>query len=466
MNQDSSFEQPQDSRRWTVWLGCALVVTLLGLILLLLSPLRTSLFPSSPSAAGPAPAAAVLPPRASQPSVEPHPTVELAVAAAPASAEQLEQEARSAASELRSAYPQLPEALHVAAVLHAQMRETEEAEKLWQRCLELEPASERYAVNLAAIAMDRGDSELAAATLGKLVEQGSGSPDVLHHYGLALTNLGQAAKAETLLRRAVELYPQSASHWLVLGQAQLKQGEAADAEQSLQKALALGAQSAEVYFHLANASKRQGKEEQAAEFQAKFTELKESTPLDAQQRFQVLSAAEARSTAYTILIESASVHAMQADPLRAELLLLRAVALDPRSPAAYRELASLYEKSQLLPEEQAVRRRLTEIEPFSFENHLLLAQVSAALGQAERAEASLKLALSLQPAAAVGYVALAEFYDEVGSADKALWFAREAVRRHPSAEGHQLVAKLARRAGDEATAERAAEAAKQSKAGR
>ena len=46
------------------------------------------------------------------------------------------------------------EALHVAALMHAQFRQSKQAETLWRRCVELAPQSEQYRVNLAAIAME------------------------------------------------------------------------------------------------------------------------------------------------------------------------------------------------------------------------------------------------------------------------------------------------------------------------
>ena len=95
----------------------------------------------------------------------PQPTIMLATSPVPATAEQLQKEAREVAEELRSRFPDLPEALHVVAMLAAKLRQTGEAEKLWQKCIALSPKREAYYVNLAAVAMDRGNSELAAQTL-------------------------------------------------------------------------------------------------------------------------------------------------------------------------------------------------------------------------------------------------------------------------------------------------------------
>ncbi len=133
--------------------------------------------------------------------------------------------------------------------------------------------------------------------------------------------------------------------------------------------------------------------------------------------------------------------------------------------AACRSLADLYQASHALAEERVVRERLTELEPFRFDNHLALAKVSSELGRWEDAEASLKLALAHQPGAAIGYVALAEFYYQAEMAGKARWYAQEAVRRFPSAEGYEFLAQTCRLGGDEASAAAAQQRATQLRRG-
>ena len=99
-------------------------------------------------------------------------------------------------------------------------------------------------------------------------------------------------------------------------------------------------------------------------------------------------------------------------------------------------------------EERVVRRRLVEIEPQRFERYLSLAKVSAQLGEPEAAEATLKMAIAIKPEAAIGFATLAEFYVEGGKAKQARWYAQEAVRRQPSAEGYELLASTCRLLGD------------------
>ena len=385
----------------------------------------------------------------------PRATILLAQKAVPASADQLQQEAQDVADSLCAQYPNLAEALHVAALFHSQNRQSGEAEKLWRKCIELSPKHVGYYVNLAAIAMDRGNSELAVETLQQAIDSDCLSVDVYHHMAVSLTKLGRCDEAESVIKKALETYPQFSACWLVLGQAQLKQGKAEEAEAALRKAIELGAQSTDVYFALANACARQGKQEEAAEFRKRFTELKASRPLNPQQRFQVLSAAEARRTAIAILCEAATVQSWKENSLEAERLFLRAIALDPTYPESCRALAALYRTEGLVAEEQITRRRLVDIEPYNLVNYLNLANVSANLGESESAEAALKAAIAIDPGAPHAYLTLAQFYLQTGKAKHARWYAQKAVQRLPTAESYRLLGATCRLLDDDTAAEAA-----------
>lgn len=430
--------------------GCIGVAAVIVLVMTFLKPPD-----GSDAASNNAASEKVIAPQPPTVAVSRPPAVSLVSLAVPATAEQLQQEAERVANELRSRFPNLAEALHVTAMMHSQFGRTAEAERLWRKCIELSPKYEGYYVNLAAVAMDRGNSESAVETLQQAIDAGCSSPDVFHHLAVALTNLGKCEEAITAIQKALATEPQFTSGWLVLGQAQLKLDQAAGAEASLRKAMSLGAQSAEIYFALGTACVRQNKLEEAAAFRKQFTELQATQPLAAQQRFQILSAADARRTTVAILSEAATVHSWQGDSLEAERLFLRAIALDPSGVASCRALATLYHAAEMHPEERVVRRRLVEIEPHNFDNYVNLAKVSAQLGEPEAAEATLKLAIAMRPEAAIVYATLAQFYLQTGKAKQARWYAQEAVRREPSAEGYRFLASTCRSLGDTADAEAA-----------
>jgi tetratricopeptide (TPR) repeat protein len=375
-------------------------------------------------------------------------------------AEELDAEAQQLADEMLARYPDLPEALHVAALLHAQQRRSEKAMELWSRCVALSPASEQYRANLATVALQRGDTAAALAVLEPAVRNGSQSPDVLHHYVVALTSDGRCAEAIETGRRAVKLFPESAVHWLILGQAQLKEGESEAAEASLRKALALGGETADLCFALGNACGRNDKPEEAAEFRQRFVDLQASSPLPVRDRFATLTVNDSRRTAVGVLIEGASVHSWQRDSLEAERLLLRALALDPGNIAALQTLAKLYEQGQQVPELLAVYERLARIDAGNPTTYLKIAQLAGKLQDSAQVESALKTAISVDPQFAPAFTELARWYLQQGRFDLARWYAQEAVRRNGTADGYALLASTCEAMGDQSTAKAALAEAK------
>ena len=376
------------------------------------------------------------------------PTIRFPNQPLPAAAERLDQQTREIAKRLTSSFPKKPAALHVAAMMHAQLRETSEAKNYWSQCIELAPNDARYTLNFATVAMEQGDNQQAAKLLGELMRSGNESVDILLHYGMALTNSGEAEKGRDVLMQGIAKYPEAASLKVVLGQAHLKLNELQQAIEAFEQAIQADVDSSDVYFNLMTAHRRAGNSEEAEKYQTKFDAAKQDSGGMGQQRFQTLSVAEARRTAVTILVEASSVYLSENKFTETEQCLLQALALEPTTLAAYQMLADMYQATGQLANEQAARQRLLDLEPFRFEHLLTLAQVSAEMKQLERAEGYLKLALAQNPDTLIARVALAEFYLDAGKFEQACHYGREAVERFPSAEGFEFLAKAYNRAGN------------------
>ena len=128
------------------------------------------------------------------------PTVRLARVPAAATAEELERELIGISDELQQRFPELPEALHVAATVHAELRQTRKAEEIWQRCISLAPTNLAPRVALATIAMERGEDQAAIDALSDALAEGHSSPELDHHLATALSKVGRVEDAEQLLQ--------------------------------------------------------------------------------------------------------------------------------------------------------------------------------------------------------------------------------------------------------------------------
>ncbi|MEC8554776.1 MAG: tetratricopeptide repeat protein [Planctomycetota bacterium] len=387
-------------------------------------------------------------------------TIKLVKKQIPATKDELEAEATFVATQLLELIPNEPMAMHVNAMLYAQLHQTEKAEKLWQECVKLDPQVEQYYVNLAAIAMDRGDNAAAIETLQEARKLGLDSVDISHHLGLSLTNEGRAEEALPMIETALKQQPGSASLLMILGQAQLKLGDPKSAETNLRKAVDLGARTKSGYFALFNACMRNGNREDAKKFQKVYSSFTEKK-LDPQERYQVLSEAEARNVAVSVLSESALLYEAAGGEQDMEQLLLRTLALQPDNLASLTDLARLYGKQKRTVDEKVVRERIVELDPTNLLGYLLLAKTEIAAGNVKAAEGSIKLAISLAPQMVTGYAAMTDFLLEQNQPEKAIWYVNHALKLQPSKQGFLLLAKTFRAMGREVQAQKAeSEAAK------
>lgn len=374
--------------------------------------------------------------------------------------EALQDELEGVAASMQTQMPNLPEALHVIAIYKAQTRQYSDAQKLWQQCIKLAPKQELYYINLASIAMEQGNNDLALNTLRQGQTLGFDSYDMVHHLSLALSNEGEFEEVVQVVEASLKKFSGAAAQWLVLGQAQLELGQAEKAEASFRKAMELGADGPSVYVGLGNACIRAGKAQEGKEYLQKYVELKGRDSLTGAERYQVLSNQEIKRTATTVFTEAATVYFKQKDPFQTEKLLMRCVVLDPDSRSALRALADFYYQSKLLPEERVVRERIVDLGTEQFSDYLSLAKVCALLQDRSAAEAVLKMAMVRYPRSIDPYAALAQVYLEDGRLMHARWYAQQSIEQQPSAEGFRFLASICEKMKDANGAAEALEFAK------
>lgn len=407
-----------------------------------------------------------------EPAIEPHefpsppqtpspePTVQLPAPAVGDTAENLRKELLQLGTELRERCPRVPEALHVVALLYANLHMVTEAEQLWRQCIELAPAQPGPYVGLANAAMELGKDEAAAETLRRARAAGCSSADVYIQLAAALTKLGELEDAASVLREGVAAFPRSAESWFQLGQVQIQLGQFAAAETALLKARAQGHASENVSLSLATACARQGKTEAAAKYREEFSQRKAASASAERPPFQVRYDADMRRVALATMCQAGTVYDRQGDSAAAERLWLRAFALEPRHTVVCHELIALYRRQGRIADARLVQRRLVEAEPLNAVHYVNLASLSSQLGDHRVAEAALKQVVTLRPELSVGYAGLAQLYLRTGQSDKARWFAEAALRQESTTpeeacQTYMALAMACRQMGDAAAAEAA-----------
>lgn len=388
-------------------------------------------------------------------------TIELAVQPVAATAEEMEAELVRLAERMQTRFPESAEALHVAAVAYAELRQTRKAEQIWQRCIALAPDRLGPRVGMASTAIERGEDETAVAVLRDALDRGLASPELYYHLATALNKLGRIEQAEEVLQEGLGRFEPVAVNWRLLGQAQLQLARYEEAESSLRRARSLGDESAELYLALANGLSRQGKSEEAEAYRELFRQRRAIPPEDADQPFQEAYAAAMRRNLVASLAKAGAVFAHEGDLEEAERLLLRAVELDPRNAEILREVARMFLDQRRLHDAWLVHRQLVQFDPPNFLDCINLAHVGLQVGDHETVERGFRLAMDLRPEIALPYVGLAQLYVETGQFEQARWLAEGAVRREPTIQAYAVLAAACEGLNDLAAAGAAREAAEQ-----
>jgi tetratricopeptide (TPR) repeat protein len=375
------------------------------------------------------------------------PTFQLAVDKA-----DMEAEAFRVANHLLQRRPDDPMALHVAAVCNSQFHKTAEAEKLWQRCIDLSPKTETYYLNFAANALFRGGADAALENLEKARANGINSADIAHHLGLALGRLGEEERAISVLKEAVQKDPSLGAHWMLLGQSQLKLNQLDDAKLSLVKAMELGGQSRALYSALLNVSVRLGNKEDTLKYRKIIEEMGDDVVTDGREQFKTISDREAKRVLVSVLGEACAVFRDAGLLEDAEHTALRLLTHEPNNYPICQFLADLYLSRKWLPEELAARLRMLEINPTDLMNQLKVARIYADTGYFKRCEACIRNVVAIAPHKALGYAAMAEYLVSQKNFERAQWFAERAIEREPGSAGTKLLATVLRAQGKESEA--------------
>jgi tetratricopeptide (TPR) repeat protein len=153
------------------------------------------------------------------------------------------------------------------ALLELDLREkrSDLAERHARRLLVMNPRHALAAYVLGTVQIDRGNLELAEASLRSSIRHKK-TPVALNDLAWLLERRGKYEEAETLAREAVALLDRAPSFWDTLGVTLMRTGKYEEADAALRKSLELGATSAATDLHMAELQVLRGKVDEARRF--------------------------------------------------------------------------------------------------------------------------------------------------------------------------------------------------------
>ncbi len=386
------------------------------------------------------------------------PLEELAVKATPAVAALL-REVSQLVNDTLALFPNDVYAWDMAGRTYSRFGKTDEAQRCWKKCLELDDAFVPAYQALGVAALESGDLKVAAEYYEKawrLAPDSSVHPTQLGEVLMQEGRLGEACK---VLREALRRHPRAVAIRALLGQALVQLQEYLEAVDHLKLAIRMSPDYTNGYYPLATALDRLGRKEEAAEVRRTFQQLKRRDEL--QHRQQLKDAGEqlvaVRVSVAQAYVSAAKIHLSVGDAPTAERYLKRAVELAPQFTEASLMMAWLKERTGDRATARRILDRVVEENATHLETLMRAAKLSTDWQELDRAEALYRKAIALTPYEAGGYLALASLYMTTGKRPfEAQLLALKAAAREPAAASFALLAGAAQRNGDGITAAAAA----------
>lgn len=224
---------------------------------------------------------------------------------------------------------------------------------------------------LATVYERGGHLENAIPTMRLAIQRDPTSETYHFAYGLLLTTAMAPKAAEIRLKEALEQFPRSARLWLALGMAQFKGGANDEAAKALAHAIELDSKFAPPYAYLGMTYVEVGRYD------------------DAVKSYERALAANDRLGVVDYLIADALQRQNDADIVRIEKHLKRAIELEPAFAPARLALGKLYFRSERLPEAVAELERVVALNPKLAEAHYQLGRVYARMKRPAESKAAL-----------------------------------------------------------------------------
>lgn len=401
--------------------------------------------PAVPSPNPPSKAEIVDPPKLSFPDLQ---------TALPESTRQLLDELNRVTDSLQACVPGHPDTWEIAARVQFWVGNSEEAVRMWERCLELDPRYGYAYSGMGSAAAKRGDYEAAAAFYRKALELRSDSSETQLALGEALVNAGKMDEAIVVLDRISSPGPNMARRDVLLGQAYLHTQDYESARAQYESAIRHDPSFSEAYYGLATISARLSATDEAAKWMSEFQEVRareiEMRTKDKRTYDDLEATRWEVALKYTEVGRVLYSHHFGTE---AEKVWQRAAALAPRQIDCRQAMAWVYRQSNRKEDAIRILEQLAEIEQGAIQYDLEIGRIHAELGNFDAARQAFQRVRETDLRHPDGYLAAARlFLDARRSLPEAVAMAREAVVLEPTASNYALLSEACEMNGERAEA--------------
>ena len=319
-----------------------------------------------------------------------------------ATVEDLRNQTQLAVQRLADMFPDLPRALSIRASWYFALGDRNEAFRLWERCLGIEPDFVDAQEGMARCAFDKGDYETALKWSRNALELDYRNRRVQAVLADALLKLDRLDELIAELEPVLRTGALSAETGVPLGQAFLQQREYENARRAFEAVLAATPGSdrlrKQAHYGLATLYAIEGHPEKAAGHRQRFQELSDVDLAATRERIRTTAdLTSIRTLAIQIHSACAHVYEGQGRDELAEEMWCKAAVLGPQDAESRTQLALLYEKAGREEDALRVCEQLVEIEPSNPDYWLNAGLLMARLYRFDEALLAIEKAMQINP---------------------------------------------------------------------
>jgi tetratricopeptide (TPR) repeat protein len=374
--------------------------------------------------------------------------------AMPLTIEALKKEAIDIAVQLTKDFPGDVRAIFLLGDIYKSLGSSAKAAECWEKCLEINPNYADAYHNLGRIAFQKAKYEKAVELWRKAVGINPELPGIYNSLGSALMCLGKTREAVKAFQKDIEISGQSIHSQFMLGEQYQLLEEYENAKKCYETVIKIKPDYTSAYHGLATVCERLGENDKSRDFMEKFKKLKLLEMKALKERDSAFNdLVSVRQTVAEAHTDVGRLYYSRRNPAKAEKLLQRAAALDPKQSKCRVLLASMYEQGQRLAEALECYKQISHIKPDNVNCHGNIGVISFQLKRYYDADKAFRKVIELEPNNSFGYRYLAYLYlsteKQIPEARK---LAEKAVTLEKTGENYFIFAWDCNMTGDQARA--------------
>jgi len=353
---------------------------------------------------------------------------------------QIKEEELRLARQVKASFPRDVQAWILLGNVFYQHGDLPQAMDVWTQGLSLDPKHVKLYLRLGIAAADLGEPEQALAYWRKALEINPQSPELRWRMANIYIDQGQHRKAAELLEQECKIAPRATRNYFLLGQSYLQLQDYDKARLNYEKAIELSPDSYNAYYGLANVYLRLKDRDRAQVFMQRFRDLKKTRDALPENQTAVDEVPGARARMARRYMEAYSIYQKARRHPEGEILLKRAIYLDPKNTKYLEKMGVHYHTLRRLPEALGVFERARKIDPNNPLFYLNISKIYVVQKRFDQAERILSQTIARFPDNGLAYGELAQLYLQTGqNAVQALELAKKAVQYQASASHYFLL---------------------------